>query len=165
MANSRSSQRLPLNLFKQRYTSVPNRLLILITVFTLATLAGCAGPLPAVNPDMAWVDMRTITGQLIMGDKLDDKNTYDGRYFQVTPGSHELQVRYDYEYRSGGMGMVGDEYTEITCYVSVRYDHFAAGQRYVLEVRSLANSVDAWLYDAERKVVAEEEEEGGVHCI
>ena len=68
MANSRSSQRLPLNLFKQRYTSVPNRLLILITVFTLATLAGCAGPLPAVNPDMAWVDMRTITGQLIMGD-------------------------------------------------------------------------------------------------
>ncbi len=63
--------------------------------------------------------------------------------------------------------MIGDEYTEITCYVSVRYDHFAAGQRYVLEVRSLANSVDAWLYDAERKVVAEEEEEeeGGVHCI
>ncbi len=141
-----------------RFTTLPIALV-------LATLAGCAGPLPAVNPDMAWVDMRTITGQLIMGDKLDGKNTYDGRYFQVTPGSHELQVRYDYEYRSGGMGMIGDEYTEITCYVSVHYDHFAAGQRYVLEVRSLANSVDAWLYDAERKVVAEEEEEGGVHCI
>ncbi|WP_259639785.1 hypothetical protein [Pseudomonas syringae group genomosp. 3] len=114
---------------------------------------------------MAWVDMRTLTGQLIMADKLDDENTYDGRYFQVTPGRHELQVRYDYEYRSGGMGMIGDEYTEITCYVSVRYEHFAAGQRYMLEVRSLANSVDAWLYDEKRNVVAEEEEEGGVHCI
>ncbi|KPW81941.1 putative Lipoprotein [Pseudomonas syringae pv. cerasicola] len=114
-----------------------------ITALALTALSGCAGPLPAVSPDMAWVDMRTITGQLIMGDKLDGENTYDGRYFQVTPGSHELQVRYDYEYRSGGMGMIGDEYTEITCYVSVRYDHFAAGQRYVLEVRSLANSVDA----------------------
>ncbi|KPZ13268.1 putative Lipoprotein [Pseudomonas amygdali pv. ulmi] len=65
---------------------MPNRLLILITALTLATLAGCAGPLPTVNPDMAWVEMRTVTGQLIMGDKLDGENTYDGRYFQVTPG-------------------------------------------------------------------------------
>ncbi|AVB17905.1 MULTISPECIES: PA0061/PA0062 family lipoprotein [Pseudomonas syringae group] len=137
----------------------------LITLITALTLAGCAGPLPAVDPGMAWIDMRTLTGQLIMADKLDGKNTYDGRYFQVTPGSHELQVRYDYEYRSGGMGMIGDEYTEITCYVSVRYEHFAAGQRYMLEVRSLANSVDAWLYDEKRNVVADEEQEGGVHCI
>ncbi|NAT23509.1 PA0061/PA0062 family lipoprotein [Pseudomonas syringae] len=144
---------------------MPSRFLTLTTAFILATLAGCAGPLPAVDPGMAWIDMRTLTGQLIMADKLDGKNTYDGRYFQVTPGSHELQVRYDYEYRSGGMGMIGDEYTEITCYVSVRYEHFAAGQRYMLEVRSLANSVDAWLYDEKRNVVAEEEQEGGVHCI
>ncbi|WP_445941169.1 PA0061/PA0062 family lipoprotein, partial [Pseudomonas cannabina] len=49
----------------------------LITLITALTLAGCAGPLPAVDPNMAWVDMRTLTGQLIMADKLDGENTYD----------------------------------------------------------------------------------------
>lgn len=128
----------------------------------LATLAGCASPLPAVDPNMAWIDMNTFTGRLVMADRLDGKNTEDGRYFQVTPGSHQLQVRYDYEYRSGGMGIMSDDLKEITCYIEVQYDHFAAGQRYRLEVRSIANSVDAMLYDAQRKVVAEE---GNTHCL
>lgn len=34
----------------------------LITLITALTLAGCASPLPAVNPGMAWIDMRTLTG-------------------------------------------------------------------------------------------------------
>ncbi|MBD8185229.1 hypothetical protein IFU20_03465 [Pseudomonas viridiflava] len=135
---------------------------VMTLILALTTLAGCAGPLPAVDPNMAWVDLRTITGKVVMADKLDGKNTYDGRYFQVTPGGHSLQVRYDYEYRYGSMGLMGDDYTEITCFVEVDYAHFAAGQRYVLEVRSLTNDVDAWLYDAERKTVAQE---GNVHCI
>jgi len=135
---------------------------LMTLIIALATLVGCAGPLPAVNPDMAWVDMRTVGGKLVMADKLDGKHTYDGRYFQVTPGSHTLQVRYDYEYRAGGLGMMGDDYTEITCFIGVRYEHFAAGQRYMLEVRSLANDVDAWLYDAQRNTVAEEAD---IHCI
>ena len=57
---------------------------------------------------------------------------------------------------------MGDNYAEITCFVEIDYPHFAAGQRYVLEVRSLTSDVDAWLYDADRKVVAEERD---VHCI
>jgi hypothetical protein len=135
---------------------------LMTLTLTLATLVGCAGPLPAMNPDMAWVDMRTMSGILVMADRLDGKSTYDGRYFQVSPGSHTLQVRYDYEYRSGGLAMADDDYSELTCFIEVQYDHFAAGQRYMLEVRSLANNIDAWLYDAERNTVAEE---GDVHCI
>lgn len=128
----------------------------------LATLAGCATPLPPVDPNMAWVDMHTFTGRLVMSDKVDGVNTPDGRYFQVTPGSHELTVRYDYEYRSGGIGIMSDDLRELTCFIELQYNGFTAGQRYRLEVRSIANSVDAMLYDAQRNLVAEEDE---VRCL
>ena len=128
----------------------------------LATLAGCASPLPAVDPNMAWVDMHTFTGRLVMSDKLDGESTPDGRYFQVTPGKHELQVRYDYEYRSGGIGIMNDDLRELTCFIELSYDQFKAGERYRFEVRSIANSVDAMLYDSKRNLVAEEED---VHCL
>jgi hypothetical protein len=37
-----------------------------------------------------------------MADRLDGKRLEDGRYFQVTPGKHELVVRFDFEVYSGG---------------------------------------------------------------
>jgi hypothetical protein len=132
-------------------------------ILALTTLAGCAGALPTVDPQQAWVDMRTITGKLIMSDKVDGQTTPDGRYFQVSPGSHKLQVRYDYEIRyGGGFSAMSDDYTELTCFIELSYDHFAAGQRYLIEARSLTNDVTAQLLDAQRKVLAEE---GRVTCI
>lgn len=135
-------------------------LLMLLTLITL--LAGCAGPLPAVDPGQAWIDMRTMTGKLVMADKVDGNNTYDGRYFQVSPGSHRIQVRYDYEVRYGLFSAIGNEYTELTCYIELQYANFAAGQRYLIEVRSLTNDVTAQLLDAQRQVLAEEDR---VTCI
>ena len=134
----------------------------LVILACVATLAGCAGPLPAVDPQQAWVDMHTFTGKLVMADKLDGKTTYDGRYFQMAPGSHTLKVRYDYEYQAGGLGLTMDLYNELTCYIDVRYDHFAAGERYKLEVRHIANDITARLFDAERREVARE---GDINCI
>ena len=134
----------------------------LLMILGLTTLAGCAGPLPAVDPQQAWVDMRTMTGKLVMADKVDGQTTDDGRYFQISPGPHKLQVRYDYEIRYGGFTAIGSEYTELTCFVEVKYDHFVAGQRYMIEVRSLTNDVTAELLDAQRKVLANE---SNVTCI
>ena len=134
----------------------------LLMLLALASLAGCAGPMPAVDPAQAWVDMRTMTGKLVMADKVDGKTTYDGRYFQISPGSHRLQVRYDYEIHYGGFTAMGDEYTELTCYVELHYANFAAGQRYMIEVRSLTNDVTAELLDAQRNVLAEQDH---VTCI
>ena len=133
-----------------------------LSILALSLLAGCASPLPPVDPQQAWVDMHTFTGKLVMSDKLDGKRTEDGRYFQVTPGPHELEVRYDYEYAAGGMGLSMDLYNEITCYVTVKYDKFEAGHRYRLEVRDMANSVDAHLKDEQRNVLAEE---SNVFCL
>lgn len=134
----------------------------LLMIIALTTLAGCAGPLPAVNPEQAWVDMRTLTGKLIMADKLDGENTYDGRYFQVSPGGHTLQVRYDYDVHYLGFSAMNDEFTELTCFIELRYEHFAAGQRYMIEARSLANDVTARLFDAQRNLLAEAQR---VTCI
>ncbi|KQQ53671.1 hypothetical protein ASF84_17835 [Pseudomonas sp. Leaf127] len=134
-----------------------------VSILALGLLAGCAGPLPNHDPGQAWVDLATPTGKMVMADKLDGQRTWDGRYFQVAPGKHELQVRFDYEYRSGtALGMFSDDFTEITCFIEVDYDHFQAGQRYRLEVRSLTNDIEARLYDAQRQVVARE---GHIQCI
>lgn len=58
-----------------------------------------------------------------MAERLDNKRLTDGRFFQVTPGSHELRVRFDFEvFGGGGSLMTGP--VERLCYLYIRYDHF-----------------------------------------
>ncbi|GGU48162.1 lipoprotein [Pseudomonas laurentiana] len=131
-----------------------------LMLLTVSTLAACSNPLPPIDTKQAWVDLYTITpGRLVMADRLDGTRLNDGRYFQVPPGPHELIVRFDYEVYAGGFT---SEPVERTCYLTVRYDNFQAGQRYRLEARAMSMTPNAWLYDAERKVLAEERD---VHCI
>lgn len=136
------------------------RLLLLLAA---GAFAGCQSPLPAVNPQMAWVEFSTPTpgGKLLMAERLDNQRLRDGRFFQVTPGSHELRVRFDFEvFGGGGSLMTGP--VERLCYLTIRFDHFEAGQRYLLEGRSLAFTPSARLYNAKREIVAEDRE---VNCI
>jgi hypothetical protein len=42
--------------------------------------------------------------------------------------------------------------------LTVNFDHFEAGQRYVLEGRSIAFIPEARLYNAKREIVAEDRE-------
>ncbi len=93
-------------------------------------------------------------------DRLDGKRLDDGRYFQVTPGKHELVVRFDYEIYSGG---IMSEPRDRTCYLTVRFDNFKAGERYRLEARAPVMEPQVLLYDADRKVVVNEPSD--VFCI
>jgi hypothetical protein len=128
-------------------------LLLLVASF----LAGCQTPLPPVDPQMAWVDFSTPTpgGKVLMAERLDKQRLNDGRFFQVTPGSHELRVRFDFEVFGGGGSLMNGP-VERLCYMYIRYDHFEAGQRYTLEGRSLAFTPSARLYNAKREIVAED---------
>ncbi|RON93827.1 hypothetical protein BK672_16195 [Pseudomonas fluorescens] len=129
----------------------------LLLLFVVSVLAGCQTPLPPVDPQMAWVDFSTPTpgGKLLMAERLDNQRLNDGRFFQVTPGSHELRVRFDFEvFGGGGALMTGP--VERLCYLYIRYDHFEAGQRYTLEGRSLAFTPSARLYNTKREIVAED---------
>ena len=134
----------------------------LLWLLAACLLSACTStPIPPADPTMAWVDLETQTGKLVMAERLDNKRQADGRYFQVTPGSHELMVRFDFEVFVGGMGMFSDP-QERLCYVTVDYDNFQPGQRYRLQARSLGFNAYARLYDATGKVVAEERL---VNCI
>ena len=65
--------------------------------------------------------------------------TYDGKqWFAPVQGGGDLMA----------------EPIERTCELRVRYDDFAAGQRYRIEARTLAMSAQAWLYDEQRNVLA-----------
>lgn len=131
-----------------------NRLLLVLAI-TLVT--GCQTPMPVANPQMAWVDFSTPfpNDRVLMAERLDKERLRDGRFFQVTPGSHELVVRFDYDVNGGGgISLMGGT-TVRQCYLTVNYAHFQAGQRYVLEARSMALTPQARLYDAKGEVVAE----------
>ena len=130
-------------------------------LLALASLGGCLSPLPAVNPQMAWVDLETHTGTLVMAESLDKQRLRDGRFFQVTPGSHDLLARFDFEVYVGGMAMNTDPPNRL-CYLSVHYDHFEAGQRYRLEGIALGFNASARLYNDKGEVVAEQ---NNVFCI
>lgn len=135
---------------------------LLLLLVSLCLLSACAStPLPKADPQQAWIDLETQTGKLVMAERLDNQRLNDGRYFQVTPGRHELMVRYDFEVFVGGMGMFSDP-QERLCYVSLEYDDFKAGQRYRLQARSLGFNAYARLYSAEGKVLAEERQ---VNCL
>ncbi|MDZ3991231.1 hypothetical protein [Pseudomonas sp. Teo4] len=131
------------------------RRLMLLLAATL--VAGCQAPLPVADPQKAWVDFSTPfpNDRLLLAERLDKQRLRDGRFFEVTPGSHELIVRFDYELVGGGsMSMMGGPTTRV-CYLTIHYDHFEAGQRYLLEGRSMALTPEARLFNAKREIVAE----------
>ncbi len=74
----------------------------------LMMLGACASPLPEPDSQQAWVELYSTADTLLMADRLDGKRWPDGRYFQVTPGQHELQTRFQFEVRGGG-GLRHDE--------------------------------------------------------
>lgn len=135
----------------------------LMLLLAASVVAGCASPLPTVNPQMAWVDFSTPfpNDKLLMAERLDNVRSRDGRFFQVTPGRHELTVRFDFEVPGGGSDLF-DGGTERLCYMIIKYDHFDAGQRYLLEARSIAFTPEARLFNAKREIVAEASQ---INCV
>ncbi|BBP73939.1 hypothetical protein CCU68_26370 [Pseudomonas gingeri NCPPB 3146 = LMG 5327] len=125
----------------------------LLSLLALASLGGCVSPLPAVDPQMAWIDVGTRTGTLVMAESVDKKRLDDGRFFQVTPGAHELTVRFDFDVYVGGMAMNTDPLERI-CYITVPYDHFEAGRRYRLEGVALGFQANARLYNDKGEQIA-----------
>lgn len=131
------------------------RLPLLLCLFALSA---CASPLPPADPQQAWVELYASAGYTLMAHKLDDEQTRDGRYFQVPPGAHELQVRFQFEVPGGGGGSdFSSEPIQMTCQLRFRYDGFAAGQRYRIEARPLQRKAQGWLYGADRQVLARAE--------
>lgn len=137
---------------------------LLLSVVALFLSACASTPVPPVDPHQAWIDFATPTpgAKLVMAQRLDGKSLPDGRYFQVPPGSHELMVRFDFEVPTGGSLNGFGQTADRTCFITLQYDHFEAGQRYRLEGCSLAFTPNIRLYNAARQLLAEER---SVNCL
>ncbi len=116
-------------------------------------LAGCASPLPAANPQQAWVDLYSSAGNTLIAQQLDGRNWADGRYFEVTPGAHQLQVGFEYVV----LGSAGDDLMASdsrSCRMVIDYASFAAGQRYLLKAGALGYQPWLRLYDQQHRLLA-----------
>ncbi|MCO6056132.1 hypothetical protein NG726_05555 [Pseudomonas sp. MOB-449] len=131
----------------------------LLALMLLASLTACASKLPEPDPRFAWIDIAPEPSDTLMAHRLDGKLWRDGRYYQVMPGKHELELRYQFEIGGGGgsrFGMNAEPF-HITCYLELHYDTFEAGKRYRVKARNAANQPMAWLYDDQRNVLARHE--------
>ncbi|MEO4047967.1 hypothetical protein AAFN46_12855 [Pseudomonas sp. CAU 1711] len=127
----------------------------LLLTLSLLALAACASPLPQPDPRQAWVELQIHGGQTLMAHRLDDRRWPDGRYFQVAPGAHRLEVRFQFEVAGGGGGDdFNGEPIQMTCHLRMDYDGFAAGQRYRIEARPMQYKARGWLYDDQGQVLA-----------
>ena len=109
-------------------------------------LSACAGPMPKQDPGEAWIGLKEEGNSDLMAERVDGKSINDGRYFEVTPGAHRLDVTL-YE------GATGDE-NQVDCQGKVNYSGFKAGEHYELIESSLGPEVSARLVDGHGKEVA-----------
>ena len=121
-------------------------------LFCVLPLTACAAALPEADATQAWIELYSTPGNSLMAQKLDGKKVSDGRFFQVTPGNHELRARFQFDVDNGGGGGTMGNPRQITCHLKVKYD-FVAGQRYRLEARPVAMGTQAWLYGTPRKAL------------
>lgn len=125
---------------------------VVLTGIAALLISACAGPLPAVDPQQAWIDMTTMPGNVLMADRLDNRPVNDGRYFQVSPGAHELQVRLQFDVPGGGRDGMAETQTR-TCRLQLHFPNFVAGQRYVLKAGQQGYQPWARLYNSQQQVL------------
>ena len=121
-------------------------LLLIPSLSLVLLLSACAGPMPKQDPAQAWIDLKEEGTSDLMAERVDGKNTRDGRYFEVTPGAHRLDVTL-YE------GATGDQ-NQVDCQGDVKYPAFKAGEHYQLIKSSLGPEISATLMDSSGKEVA-----------
>lgn len=108
-------------------------------------LGACAAPVPPADPGQARISLRAAPADVLSAQRLDGQRLADGRYVDVAPGTHELQLRYQYDSRQGS-GLFGEP-RRVTCELRLRYAHFQAGRDYRFEARPLSLKAQGWLYD------------------
>ncbi len=129
----------------------------LAIVISGVLLTACSAPLPAPQKGMAWIGIETQPGQQMLARRLDNKPVQDGRYFQVQPGKHALELFLAYPTEN----IQGDGLRK--CEVHIRYADFLADQQYRIKARTNGWSVRAWLYDeANEKLVESQHVQCGV---
>ncbi|TDQ37355.1 hypothetical protein DFQ45_108135 [Thiopseudomonas denitrificans] len=128
---------------KMKMTSCTGIVLAILT-------SGCEAVLPEHDPAMAWVDVAGRAGYSLSARRLDGVKTSDARYFQLSPGRHQLELRLGYERKGSASGSQWRH-----CRVEFDYAGFAAGQRYSVYAVATGFTVRVWLRDQSGERVLE----------
>jgi hypothetical protein len=67
-------------------------LLLIPALSAVLLLSACAGPIPKADPSEAWIGLKEDAPNDLMAERVDGKRVDDGRFFEVTPGDHRLDV-------------------------------------------------------------------------
>lgn len=122
----------------------------LLLAGSLLLLSGCSLILPRPDPNRAWIDLDTNGQSDLAAQTVDGKPWHSSRYFEVDPGKHELQVRFQFEVQPADIGAAGTVAESLwrDCRLTLAYRDFGAGQRYRLQTGSIGFYPWARLYDA-----------------
>ncbi len=115
-------------------------------------LAGCS-LLPRHDPTQAWVDLGNAENENLQALQVDEQPLDDDRFFQISPGQHELQVRFRFEVDPSNIGPQRQALAR-TCLLTINYADFAAGGSYRLEADSFGFHPRVQLYDTRGQQLA-----------
>lgn len=129
-----------------------------LLVLILASLGGCGLWMPRPDPNQAWVELQTSETTDLRAVSVDDQPLRDHRYFQVTPGTHALGMRYSFQVASSDMG--SELPLQRNCKLQLEYRDFNAGSRYRLVAGKHGFRPWAKLLDEHDRLLARAEEKG-----
>ncbi|ARU86583.1 hypothetical protein [Pseudomonas sp. M30-35] len=125
---------------------------VFLAVTSLALISGCSLLMPNHDPSMAWVDLKTDEDTELLASKVDSKDLDDDRFFQVSPGAHELHAQVRFHVAATNMG--GNEPPlSRSCEMTVKYNDFVAGQTYRLEAGYVGFRPWAKLFDTNDRLL------------
>jgi len=132
---------------------------VLILFPCVLALSGCNLLMPRHDPGKAWVELNPREPYSLRASEVDQRELDEHRFFQVSPGAHELGLRYRFEVDGSNIGPNSPPY-ERNCLIRLNYAEFTAGERYSLEVGKVGFRPWARLYDEQRQEVARGRESG-----
>jgi hypothetical protein len=97
--------------------------------------------MPKADPSEAWIGLQEEPSGVLMAEDLDGKRLNDGRYFEVRPGAHTLDLDLIVE-RGGDDG-------QMNCETGIRFGQFKAGEHYTLVESSLGEEYRVKLEDSQ----------------
>ncbi|MFK3797028.1 MULTISPECIES: hypothetical protein [unclassified Pseudomonas] len=116
-------------------------LLLVPMLGVVAVLSACAGPMPKADPAEAWIGLQEEPSGVLMAEDVDGHRLNDGRYFDVKPGAHKLDVDLIVE----GSGDDG----QMNCEAGIKFNQFKAGEHYKLVESSLGEEYSVKLEDSQ----------------
>ena len=130
-----------------------------LIALALATSACSPVPQKPLESSMVRVNLAADVGNDVKAYRVDGELTQSIRFGDISPGTHNLQVRYHFEVPGGaGSGGLFDANFR-TCVMEVYYDNFTAGMQYLFKVERRGWRSAGGLYDqqTQEKVATAEE--------